>query len=320
MRILISGGNGYVGRELCRAAMGEHELCVVDTLVCGYNRFSEQERSGLRLERVDITDAGAVAGVVADFQPQAMVHLAATHFIPLCEREPSKAVATNVLGTVSLLDACPAGCRFVFASSGAVYAPSDEALHEERSALAPQDVYGLTKLHGERYVRHFAARGDFPAAVVRLFNVIGPGETNPHVLPEILAQLKGGRRTLHMGNIHPERDYIDVRDAAGGFLAAATTGAIAGGACSTVNLGTGREYSVGALLDRLRDISGVPFEIKTDPARVRAVDRPHLRADRGRVAELFGWTPRHDIDETLRLTWEDPDLPPDLVKRYAAGS
>ena len=123
-------------------------------------------------------------------------------------------VETNVHGTVNLLCAAPPGTRFVFASSGAVYKPDDKPHVEDDATLGPSDVYGYTKLHGEHYVKYFAAQRVSRAVVVRLFNVVGPGETNPHLLPEIIAQLKAGRTTLRLGNMSPKRDYIHVRDAA----------------------------------------------------------------------------------------------------------
>ncbi|MDH3626646.1 MAG: NAD-dependent epimerase/dehydratase family protein [Acidobacteriota bacterium] len=316
MKILISGGNGYVGRELSRLAVNEHELCILDSLHYGYNRFDEAERDRFRLEQVNLTDNAAVARVINDFQPQVIINLAAIHYIPECEETPSIAVATNVSGTVNLLANAPRGCRFVFASSGAVYAPAEGPHGEETSEIAPQDIYGWTKLQGEQYLRYLVARRGLSGVIIRLFNVIGPGETNPHILPEIIAQLKSGRRTLQLGNIEPRRDYIDVSDAARGFLRAATIGEMDEGEVRVANLGTQRQYSVRELLDRLRAVTGAEFDIELDRARLRASDRPSLLADRTRMAEWFDWTPGYEIDQTLERTWAQPDLPRSLIQKY----
>src|SRR5690606_36433472 len=155
-----------------------------------------------------------IAALAQDFTPDAIIHLAAVHYIPECEQSPDLAVRTNVTGTVNTLLAAPPGCRFVYASSGAVYRPDPHPHSEAAAAVAPTDIYGFTKLHGEQYVRYLAHRREFAAVIVRLFNVVGPGETNPHLLPEILAQLKAGRSTVRLGNLSPRRDYIHVEDAA----------------------------------------------------------------------------------------------------------
>jgi UDP-glucose 4-epimerase len=315
-RILITGGGGYVGRILVRSLYTEHDVCVVDTLQMGIERFAAKDLSSFRLEQVDICREAQLKRVIDDFTPDAIIHLAAIHYIPQCEREPGKALHTNVVGTGNLLDACPSGCRFVFASSGAVYSPSAQLHDEESSQIGPCDVYGFSKLHGEQLLRYFSGTNGFAAVVVRLFNVIGPGETNPHLLPEIVAQMKAGQRTLRLGNLWPKRDYIDVRDAAAGFAAAALNGSIAGGETVTVNLGTAQQFSVDEILKLLQQVARRQITVEEDKSRVRAVDRPFLGAAIGRIQAYFGWTPRYNIEDTVKAIWQDPDFSAALNERY----
>ncbi|NNM74084.1 NAD-dependent epimerase/dehydratase family protein [Enterovirga aerilata] len=315
MRILITGGNGYVGREAVALLAPEHEVCVLDNLRYGRVRLRQSELERIRLERADITDRGAVERVVRSFRPEAVIHLAAIHYIPECEADPSAALLTNVFGTMNLLLACEPGCRFVFASSGAVYKPAAEP-HSEAGEVKPSDIYGFTKLHGEEYVRHIAGQRGLSAVVVRLFNVIGPGETNPHLVPEIVAQLKCGRVSIRLGNIWPKRDYVHVLDAARGFVATALNSDVPPGETVTVNLGTSRSYSVASVLRKLRRIAGIRFALERDDSRVRAVDRPFLAADNSLIQRVFGWRPEHTIEDALTELWRDPDLPDSLLARY----
>ncbi|MFC7476234.1 NAD-dependent epimerase/dehydratase family protein [Dankookia sp. GCM10030260] len=315
-RILITGGNGYVGRTLTRTLGPEYDVCIADILRYGDWRFDAAERAALRLEQLDIRDVDRVATLMNEFRPDIVVHLAALHYIPECESDPGQAVSTNVLGTLNLLMACPEGSRFVFASSGAVYRPQETPHQELESPLGPDDIYGFTKLHGENYVAKIAAKRQLQAVVTRLFNVIGPGETNPHLLPELVAQLKAGRCVIELGNLTSRRDYISVRDAADGFRAAALQGEVAPGETCFINLGTSQTHSVIEIIEKIRRVSGVKFEIRQDASRVRRVDRPVLAADNRRIAAMFGWRPRHTVDDTLAELWERPDFASGLIEKY----
>lgn len=315
-RILITGGNGFVGREVARLLYADHDVCIVDNLRSGPLRFQADELQKLRFKPIDITDASAVGRLLADFAPDAIIHLAAIHYIPECEDNPALAVDTNIHGTVNLLVAAPRGARFVFASSGAVYLPDDKPHTEADATLGPSDVYGYTKLHGEHYVKYFAAQRGLSAVVVRLFNVIGPGETNPHLLPEIVAQLKAGRTTLRLGNMWPKRDYIHVRDAARGFIAVALKDDIGTASTLTVNLGTSHSYSVAEIVAKLKRVAPIEFSLEQETSRLRKVDRPHLAADIHEIRARFGWTPQSTVDDALADLWREPDLSPALAGKY----
>lgn len=315
LRVIVTGGNGFVGRGVVRLLYREHDVLVIDNLRSGPLRFRDDERDLFQLSQTDIRDADAVAAAVTAFAPDVIVHLAAIHYIPECEQQPELAVSTNIDGTVNLLTAAPAGCRFVFASSGAVYEPDDDP-HRETGALRPSDIYGFSKLHGEHYLTYLAAQRGLAGAVVRLFNVVGPGETNPHLVPEIVAQLKSGRKELRLGNMQAKRDYIHVRDAALGFVSVALGGELEPGRTVTVNLGTSRTYSVAEIVQKFKEIAPVEFSLQQDKARLRKIDRPHLAANINEIERQFGWRPCATIDDALADIWRDPDLAPGLFEKY----
>jgi UDP-glucose 4-epimerase len=285
-----------------------HSVGVLDCFRYGPERMQASCWGRPVLYKVDITDRQSTARAFADFHPDAVIHLAAVHYIPECEGDPTTAVETNVVGTINVMLAAPRGCRVVFASSGAVYAPDVHPHHESGSPVVPSDVYGLSKLQAEQYVRYFAEKRDIAAVTVRLFNVVGPGETNPHLVPEMVGQVRAGRREVAVGNLWPRRSYLHVKDAAAGFASAALRGDVAPGAAVIVNLGTRHAHSVSEIAEKLAQISGRSFALRQDPSRIRPVDRPVLAADHTRMTALFGWRPRLGLDKALADIWRDPDV------------
>lgn len=302
------GGDGYVGRHSCRHLSGSHEVHILDRFLFGQDRDSYYKDDNVVLHDLDICDFQKVEALLWNVDPEVIFHLAAVHFIPQCEKHPDYAIATNVAGTVGLLRALKKGSRLIFVSSAAVYAPDRNPHREDVGVLGPGDIYGLTKLHGEQYVQYFGRRKKLETSIVRLFNVIGPGETNPHVLPVIMSQLWKGQRVIRLGNIHTRRDYIFTQDTAEGLatLGLREVESITGE--ETLNLGTCTHYSVAELVAKLSRIIGEEIRIEIDPRRVRETDRPILCADMTRTKQLTGWEPRFSICSALEDTWRNPDL------------
>jgi UDP-glucose 4-epimerase len=141
------------------------------------------------------------------------------------------------------------------------------------------------------------ARPGLSVAVARLFNVYGPRETNPHVLPDILEQLKvPDADTLRLGNVWPRRDFIFVEDVAEGLIAlldAAST-------YDAFNLGCGKALAISEVVAILGDLLGRPLRVVTDPAQVRPVERACLEAEIDKAARVLGWKPAWSFRDGLR--------------------
>jgi UDP-glucose 4-epimerase len=251
------------------------------------------------LANTDIRDAAALRALFERHRPAAVVHLAALHYIPACIADPPRTVSLNVHGTQCVLSgARAAGAeRIFFASTGDVYAPSD-APHRETDPTAPFNIYGLSKLIGEQLIALGArTRPDARFVVGRLFNLYGPRETNPHILPEILGQLRGDPdAALRLGSLWPKRDLVPVADAARAVVA---TLEAAPPSVTTVNIATGVAVSMQHVLDLVGELRGRPLRVETDPAKVRPVERGHLQADVSRLRDLIGWTPHTDLRRGL---------------------
>jgi UDP-glucose 4-epimerase len=299
MRLLITGGAGMLGRRATqqwRAAGGE--VAVLDNLSSG---LPMPEEATLSVEG-DIRDTETLSRLLSDFNPEAILHLAAVHHIPTCEIRRDYCLDVNVVGTERLLAAAEHADirRVVIASSGAVYAWQENPLSELDSPVAPCDNYALSKYSNEQQLKFWSSRGDRVGRVARIFNAIGHDDPNGHLIPEVLAQLRDPEKgKVRLGNLSPRRDYLHADDIARGLIAMVNDSRL-DVPFDTLNLCTGVEHSVEQLVLQLGQILGQQVEIEVDPARIRRVDRPSQLGNPTRAYEVLGWRAQLRFDEALR--------------------
>jgi UDP-glucose 4-epimerase len=305
-RALITGGFGFVGSQLCRALVERgSEVAVLDDLSVGSAANLAPAVAGeVRQLVTDVRDVDAVERHLREFRPTRLFHLAAVHFIPTCETQPTRAVGVNVTGTQSVLEACARTSveSVVVASSGAVYAPAAEA-HTEDDAVAPTDIYGYTKEWTEKLARYFYDRTSTPVGIARIFNVIGPGETNPHLLPAIIEQIRKGGE-LRLGNLATRRDYVFSGDVAEG-LSRLAEGCREPGIL-TCNLGSESAITGAELVELVARAAGREVSVTPDPARFRESDRPILLSDCSWAQRTLDWRAETTIEDAVSATLDQP--------------
>ena len=306
--VLITGAAGFVGSRACRLLRDSGtRIVAVDNLYVGLP-LPKPDAMITSIE-ADIRDRAKIAAIIKEHSPQAVLHLAAVHHIPTCEREPWLALDVNIMGTQSLLEAIEnSDCAgIVMASSGAVYDWSEGSLDEAASPLKARDVYATSKLTNEYQLETWAHRSGRYAKAARLFNTIGPNDPNGHLIPDIINQLSASssrRRVVKLGNVKPRRDYIFVEDAAAGFVRI-LQGLSHGQPYETFNLCRGEEYSVDELVGLMGTLMGVDFEIESDPSRFRKVDRLSQLGDPSKMARVFGWSASFTLKEALAQILQD---------------
>ena len=295
-----------MGSALVRRLLADGcEVVVVDDLSRGSIENLGSIKEQVTVVQQDVT--GGLGQALASCRPDTIYHLAAVHFIPDCDADPLRCLRVNVEGTRAVLEAAAAlgpPMSVVLASTAAVYAPADWPHHED-DALGPIDVYGYSKRWAEELARSFGARTGIGVGIARLFNVYGPGETNPHFIPSLISQIQAGE-LIRLGNLSSKRDYVFVDDVAEALVRLA--GYCGTGHSATLNVGTGTAFSGHEVVRALAALpaTSADLALTTDPSRIRPVDRPYLQANSNLAQKLLGWAPDTSFEGGLRAAWERP--------------
>jgi UDP-glucose 4-epimerase len=294
---LVTGGLGFIGNELVRQLKRQGTVSVIDNR----NRVAPriEDLADVPLHEIDLTNTAAVRAALLQSRPETVFHLAAIHYIPECNENPERTMRINVEATLGLLRACTAAGvkHLVFASSGAVYADQDGPLAES-APVAPVDIYGWSKLHAEQLCTWHSAMEGLPVTLCRLFNNFGPRETNAHIIPEIINQLRGGDR-LMLGNITTRRDYIHTSDTGEALRGLAKIPPPAGQP-RIVNVASGNHASVEDIINLMRELTGRPVVVERDPKRFRKADKQVQVADISLLRQLTGFSRQHDLRDGVR--------------------
>jgi UDP-glucose 4-epimerase len=296
-RVLVTGGGGFLGvRVVHRLRAAGHPVTVVDDGSAGtWLRLKELDADpGTDVRPLDVRRRAELAAICMEQRPWAVVHLAGRHFIPYCEEHPQETWQINVEGTRSLLDALSAAppSWFVLASTADVYQESARP-HSEYDPVGPPAVYGRSKMTAERLVERAASCWGGRAAITRLFNLYGPGDTVDHVIPTIVRQAVMSDR-LQLGDITTVRDFVHVDD-----TAAAITSLMDQEAQGIFNVGTGVPTSGEVLVELIGEMLGKSLSVTQDQRRLRPHNRRYLVADIRRLTRKLPWWPTIELERGL---------------------
>lgn len=316
LRVLVTGGAGYIGSHIVRdlAAAG-HAVTVYDNLYSGH-RWAVLDAE---LVVADLGDRARLEAVLCGSGFDAVVHCAGHIWVGESVENPGKYYFNNAANAFRLFDLCAQyGIpKVVFSSTAAVYGQPGVDLIDEDQPLAPINPYGASKLMAERALQDIAAASGIRFAILRYFNVAGAdaagriGEATPnnsHLIKVALETAAGLRPGMQVnGTDYPTpdgtciRDYVHVED-----LAAAHVQALdhltAGGDSLIANCGYGRGYSVREVLDAVERVTGATLPLQHGERRPG--DPAVLVADNRRICERLGWQPRHaDLDSIVDSAW-----------------
>ncbi|HET7677880.1 MAG TPA: UDP-glucose 4-epimerase GalE [Candidatus Limnocylindrales bacterium] len=315
MRVLVTGGAGYVGSvSVERLVEAGHTVTVLDTLVTGHRAAVPP---GVELVIGSAGDQVGVAELLRQRRIEAVLHCAARSLVPESMQDPALYYRENVIGGVALLEAMrEAGVeRLVFSSTAAVYGTPGRTPIDEDDPLRPISPYGETKRSFEGALEWYGRAHGLHAVALRYFNAAGASERcgedhspETHLIPNLLRACLDGPPLTVMGDDYPTadgtavRDYIHVADLAEAHLAALERTADRGPGLEVCNLGSGSGASVRQVLAAAEVVVGRPVPHVVGPRR--AGDPPVLLAAIDRARALLGWSPRRgSLEEMLGSAW-----------------
>ena len=298
MRVLVTGGAGFIGSHLVDALLSEgYEVTVIDDLSSG---DAARVPAGAKLVELDIVDLPALRELVTQIAPRAIFHLAAQASVVASVEDPGRDCEVNVRGTLNVVEvAGECGASVVFTSTGgALYGDAAPMPTPESRIPEPLSPYGASKWAAEAYVKTWSLASGIPHAVCRLGNVYGPRQS-PHGEAGVVAifthHLYTDQAPKLYGHGSPTRDYVYVADVVGALLAAS-------GRSGTYNIATQVETDVATIWSELSNAAGK--QIAPQLADLRPGELGHSCLDASLAERELGWRAEVPIAEGLGLTYE----------------
>lgn len=308
-KVLVTGSDGFIGSHLVEALLDKG--CEVKAFVY-YNSFNswgwldtfpKTKLSSIEVFAGDVRDPYGVRRAVKGVD--VVFHLAALIGIPFSYHSPDSYIDTNLKGTLNVLQACRDldVKKVIITSTSEVYGTAQYIPIDEKHPLQGQSPYSASKIGADKIAESFYRSFETPVIIARPFNAYGPRQSARAVIPTVITQLLSGNTEIHLGSIHPTRDFNYVVDTCQGFIALAECEEAIG---REVNIGSGKEIAIGELAGMIISMINPDTKIISDDLRKRPekseVER--LLCDNSLIMELTEWKPKTPLREGLRHTIE----------------
>jgi NAD dependent epimerase/dehydratase len=315
-RVLVTGAGGFIGSHLTEtlAKAGARVTAMVRynsaSSIGNLSFLPADLRNGLTIAAGNIEDSDFVFRAMEG--QHIVLHLAALIAIPYSYVAPRSYVRTNVEGTLNVLEAARrlGTERIVHTSTSEVYGTAVRTPIDEDHPLQGQSPYSASKIGADKIAEAYFRAFDTPVVTVRPFNTYGPRQSARAFIPTIISQALA-RDAVHLGSLTPQRDMTYVADTVAGFVRAAVAPGISG---ETINLGTGKAFSIGEFATRILGLMGCDKPIVHDAARDRPANSEVMKlvSDNRAAMRLMQWQPTTSLDDGLRRSIEFVSAHPEL--------
>jgi NAD dependent epimerase/dehydratase len=303
-KVLVTGAGGFIGSHLSEALVRAGANVTAMIKYSASSSWGNLEHGTPSIRRAvnvvagNVEDSDFVVGVVRG--KDVVFHLAALIAIPYSYIAPRSYVRTNVEGTLNIVEAARRldVARVVHTSTSEVYGTALSEPIDEEHPLQGQSPYSASKIGADKIVESYYCSFSTPVVTLRPFNAFGPRQSARAFIPTIVSQAIT-RDVIELGALDPQRDMTFVADTVAGFLKAGATTGIEG---ETINLGTGRAYSIGHFAQLILDLMNSKKEIRQDPKRMRPPGSEVLKlvSDNRKAERLLGWEPKVSIGDGLK--------------------
>lgn len=321
-KVLVTGAGGFIGSHLAERLVKESADVRAMVHYNALGKWGWLDHSDYRNEMTvlsgDICDRDSVKAAAKNID--VIFHLAALIAIPYSYQAPGSYLRTNAEGTLNILEAAREleTEHVLITSTSEVYGTALYVPIDEKHPLQGQSPYSASKIGADKLGESYYCSFNLPVTTVRPFNTFGPRQSARAVIPSIISQCLAGMDEIRLGSLTPRRDMNFVENTIDGFLAA---GASKNAIGKVVNFGSNREISIGDLAQLIIQLTNSSAIIahETDRVRPEKSEVERLLADNTLAVELFGWTPRIDLEEGLARTieWTKENLHTHRIGRYA---
>ncbi len=304
MKILITGINGFCGRQLAKFLVSKNmgEVIGIDI----NKSITSSVLNSINVILCDICNEEEIYTLIRNIKPDIIFHLSAKTFDPVSREKTMEFYMTNFGGTINLLEAIRAveiNPIILVPGSSAEYGlvPKEENPINEKCLFRPISPYGISKILQDMVGYQYFNNYNLKIIRTRAFNITGPGEREDFVCSNFARQIamieKGLQESIiKVGNLEAKRDFTDVRDIVRGYWLAVEKGIFG----EVYNICSGKDYSTKEILDILLSFSQIKIEIEQDPNRMRPADIPVQIGDYSKFKNQTGWSPEIPLNRTLK--------------------